>query len=72
MLDLSIYNYIVVKLLNFKLYSDVHCSRLRWRHRPAAAHAAGLAVLGPLEVAAQLNQEQLPGQPEVPPEEDAR
>ena len=54
------------------IYCDVHCSRVRWGHGPAAAHAARLAVLGPLEVAAQLNQEQLPGQPEVPPEEDAR
>ncbi len=51
----------------------VFFSRFRHeRHGSVAAHSSGIALLGrPLEVQAELHQEQLPGLAQVPQEEDA-
>jgi hypothetical protein len=44
----------------------------RRRHGSAVAHAAGFAVVGALALAAQLSQEQLPGQSALPSAKTSR
>jgi hypothetical protein len=46
--------------------------RGRRRHGSAVAHAAGFAVVGALALAAQLSQEQLPGQSALPSAKTSR